>query len=927
MSFAGGITRAPVAFDPDRGAEALDILPRLPGELAELISGTAGCSPYLARLIASERDWLEEVLAGEPDTAMATLVEAAMEAGTGAELRGLKSRAALLIALADLGGIWDLASVTGALTRFADAAVGTALRLALTPLIARGKLPGLDPDTPPEAAGMIVLAMGKMGAFELNYSSDIDLICLFDDGPFDASDLQEVRAGFVRATRAMAATLSEHTAEGYVFRTDLRLRPDAGVTPVCLSTEAALRYYEAEGRTWERAAYIKARPAAGTLAAGDRFLEALTPFVWRRHLDFAAIHETQEMRRRIRDHKGFGTGISLPGHNVKLGTGGIREIEFFAQTRQLIAGGRDPGLRQRDTVGALSALAGRGWIDESERATLTAHYRALREVEHRLQMVGDAQTQILPNSAEGMDRIARFCGYGDTGAFEYWLRGVMEEVTALSVPFFDPGPRPGQEVLAELSDTARDIVARWPGYPALRSARAREIFARLRPELLSRLEQSARPDEAIAAFDGFLRGLPAGVQIFALFDANPPLVDLIGDICTISPALARYLSQHSAVFDAVIGGDFFSPWPGAEALSRALTGAMPRDDYERALDAARTWQKEWHFRIGVHLLRGLIDPEEAGRQYADLAEAVVAALWPLVQDDIARRHGPPPGAGGAVVAMGSLGAGALNAGSDLDLIVIYDAGIVEMSEGPRPIDARSWYAKATKALIAALSAPTASGILYEVDLRLRPSGRQGPVATAVTAFETYQREEAWTWEHLALTRARCIAGPTDLCGTVERIRREAIATAGQGAEVLANTADMRVRLEAAGRTGGTFDVKTGPGGLQDIELVAQAGALLAKSPERGTEAQLQAAVAAGVIADAAPLWDAATLFQALRHGAALLGPKAPDPETLGAGARAFLARVTDTSDIDALMAKLDSAREVSTDIIAAALPDVQEDRP
>ncbi|MBT8426004.1 MAG: glutamine-synthetase adenylyltransferase, partial [Silicimonas sp.] len=385
MSLGNRITRTPRAFDPERGRDALEALPGLPGELAELIAGTAGSSPFLAGLIQHEADWLAEALSGDPETVRETLLERPGDddGDIGVALRQRKRRIALWAALMDLGGIWPLEDVTGALTRLADLATDRALVAAIAAEVRREKLPGQGEDDVETAGGLTVLAMGKMGAFELNYSSDIDLICLFDETRFDPDDYASARTSFVRAVRKMCQTLSERTAEGYVFRTDLRLRPDASVTPVAISMEAAERYYESFGRTWERAAFIKARPAAGDRGAGARFIETLRPFVWRRHLDFAAIQDAHDMRLRIREHKGLHKAASHLGHDLKLGQGGIREIEFFTQTRQIIAGGRDPDLRVPDTVGGLNALAAKGWIGDGDAETLIADYRAHREAEHR----------------------------------------------------------------------------------------------------------------------------------------------------------------------------------------------------------------------------------------------------------------------------------------------------------------------------------------------------------------------------------------------------------------------------------------------------------------------------------------------------------------------------------------------------------------
>ncbi|MFN3208550.1 MAG: bifunctional [glutamine synthetase] adenylyltransferase/[glutamine synthetase]-adenylyl-L-tyrosine phosphorylase [Roseovarius sp.] len=921
MSFAARMTRCPRPHDPDQGQEVRKALTGLAPALADLVEGTAGCSPFLQTLCLSEKDWLPEVFAN-PDVAFeALMVEVGNippdQAGPG--LRRAKRRVALLVALADLGGVWTLQDVTGALTRFAEMAVTLALRSALLPELKRGKIPGHGEEALQDAAGMVVLAMGKMGAHELNYSSDIDLICLFDETRFDADDYHDARAGFVRATRRMAATLNDRTADGYVFRTDLRLRPDPNVTPVCMAMGAAETYYESLGRTWERAAYIKARAVSGDIAAGNGFLETLRPFVWRKHLDFAAIEDAHNMRLRIRDHKGLHGPIRLNGHNMKLGRGGIREIEFFTQTRQLISGGRDPDLRVRGTVDGLARLAEKNWVPDEAAATLTDHYRFHREVEHRLQMLRDAQTQTLPDQPDGWARLAAFCDR-DEAEFREEMTERLQEVHDLIEGFF--APEGGADKPVETPGLDNDVIARWRGYPALRSERANTIFDRLRPELLQRLGRASNPQEALLAFDGFLAGLPAGVQVFALFEANPQLIDLMVDIAGVSPALATYLSRHAGVFDAVIAGDFFAPWPDLTHLCGELARRMQdEEDYERKLDMARRWLKEWHFRTGVHLLRGLIDADQAGAQYADLARVILHGLWDVVCDQFAEKHGPPPGRGAVVLGMGSLGAGKLNATSDLDLIVIYDATGVDSSEGPRPLATRAYYARLTQALITALTAPMAEGRLYEVDMRLRPSGNQGPVATSWTAFRTYQQDEAWVWEHLALTRAHVFAGPADLAEDVESFRRTLLPQKADRAKVLQEVSDMRARIAAAKSPGGPWDTKIGAGRLQDIELLAQAGCLLAGGPERGVEAGLAAGVAAGLWgdADASTLRKAYTLCWQVTQAARLLGDRPLDDADLGAGATAFVLRQTGRETMTALRRDLEAVTARAAKVIDAAL--------
>ena len=583
MSLVQRLKRLPFAHDAAAADDMRSALGGFAPGLRDLCAAAAGSSPYLRGLIQRESAWLAEA-AETPEAALAaTLAEADVPLDAlPRALRQAKRRVALLAGLCDLGGVWSLDEVTGALTALADRAVQLALTALAAEEIRRGKLPGALPDDAAQGAGMVVLAMGKMGAGELNYSSDIDLICLFDETRYPAME-QEARAGFIRITRRMTAILSEVT-DGYVFRTDLRLRPDASVTPVCLSMAAAEAYYEAEGRTWERAAYIKARPCAGDLAAGERFLGRLIPFVWRKHLDFAAIQDAHDMRLRIRDHRGLHRPIAVEGHNLKLGAGGIREIEFFTQTRQLIAGGRDPSLRDRTTVGGLGALAAKGWIPPEVAEELTALYRAHREVEHRLQMVNDAQTHSLPVTPEGVARIAAFCGQSEAD-FRRDLLDRLHRTDRLTEGFFAPG---AVEEGPELSDTARAITEGWESYPALRSDRARRIFRRLRPRMLHELARAANPDEALAALDGFLSGLPAGVQIFSLFEANPTLIELIVDIAGSAPALARYLSRNSAVLDGVIGGSFWGPWPGSAGLRAEL------EQLSAAREATMRRGSTWH---------------------------------------------------------------------------------------------------------------------------------------------------------------------------------------------------------------------------------------------------------------------------------------------------------------------------------------------
>ncbi|WP_111431739.1 bifunctional [glutamine synthetase] adenylyltransferase/[glutamine synthetase]-adenylyl-L-tyrosine phosphorylase [Rhodobacteraceae bacterium DSL-40] len=934
QSLADRITRSPRPHDPAHAAALAARFSDLPAPACDLIAATGSCSGYLGLLAERETEWLREAVATAPEDAFeALLAEIRAEENPSAlsdTLRRAKRRGALLIALADLGGVWQLGEVTDALTRLADTAVHTALIRLVATEIERGKLPGCTAEDAADGAGLFALAMGKMGAGELNYSSDIDLVMLFDETRHDPELYGEVRRSFIRVTQRLVKLLSERTGEGYVFRTDLRLRPDPSSTPVVIAAEAAEQYYESLGRTWERAAYIKARPCGGDRAAGGEFLSRLRPFIWRRHLDYAAIEDAYDMLVRIRSHKGLAGPIEVPGHNLKLGRGGIREIEFFTQTRQLILGGRNPQLRDRRTLHALAALAAEGWVEKSTAETLTRAYVDFRTIEHRLQMLDDAQTHRMPTTREGLERLACFAGAPDCESFQSELLGTLETVHALTEPFFAPeappeAPAPSVWEVFSDPERARGIMSDWQRLPALRTSRARGIFRRLEPELLRRMAKAHDADEALRSLDAFLARIPAGVQLFSLMEANPPLLDLLVDICGTTPELARYLGSNPGVLDAVINPDFFGPLETSRTLFLDITGALEgAEDYETVLNRARIWMKEHHFRIGVHLLRGLSEPDEAAAAYSAVAEAVLDAILPHVVDHFAERHGRPPGRGAAVLAMGKFGSREMTVSSDLDLIVIYDADDGDSSEGRRPLSASAYYARLTQAVISALTAPMTDGILYKVDMRLRPSGRQGPVATSLTAFRKYQESEAWTWEHLALTRARLVAGRQELRRRVEAAVREILARPHDPEKTLADARDMRRRLAEANEKEAAFPwaTKHGPGRMMDIELLAQTGVLVhGLTGLRRPQRMLDRLVKLGWIGkeDGARLGRSLDRLAALQQVARLASDRPIDPEEGGEGYTQLLLRVTGGQDIESLREDLAAEAAACDAIITARL--------
>jgi glutamate-ammonia-ligase adenylyltransferase len=817
-----------------------------------LLAALFGNSPFLTQCCLAEPAFVRRLVEDGHDSAFATVMNeiapahiAALDTDRAmAELRLARRRAALLIAIADIARLWPLDEVTRRLSRFAEAALDAAVRHLLARAAADGELTPADPSDPARDSGFIVLGMGKLGAFELNYSSDIDLILLYDGDAVPYRGRRGVQHFFTRLAHQLVRLMAERTGEGYVFRTDLRLRPDPASTPPVVSREAALAYYESAGQNWERAALIKARPVAGDRDAGARFLAELTPFLWRRHLDFAAIQDIHSIKRQIDAHRGGGT-IKVAGHNVKLGRGGIREIEFFAQTQQLIWGGRMPVLRTASTCDALEALASAGRISPQAAGELAACYRSLRTVEHRLQMVNDAQTHTLPADEDGLRAIAIFLGHRDAAEFAAALTATLATVEGHYARLFEEAPSlaaPGNLVFTGIEDdpdtlatlarlgfadpqAVSAMVRGWHHgrYRATRSQRARELLTELVPALLKAFGASASPDAALIRFDRFLGRLPAGVQLFSLFANNPPLVALLAEILAAGPRLADEIARRPGLLDSVLTAGFFDKLPPLDALAADLAAMLDRArHYEELLDLARRWAGERKFQVGVQLLRRRLDGEAAGAALADIAEAVLAGVLPRVAAEFARAHGAVPGGAIVVLGLGKLGSREMSVTSDLDLILIYDAPEgVETSDGAKPLAVSSYYIRLTQRYINALTVLTEEGNLYDVDMRLRPSGTKGPVASSVEAFRRYHDEAAWTWEQMSLTRARVVAGPAELARKAMAAVRAVLTQRRDPARLVVEVEDMRRRIAEQHRDAGTFELKHRSGGMVDIEFVAQ----------------------------------------------------------------------------------------------------------
>ncbi|HZQ00846.1 MAG TPA: bifunctional [glutamine synthetase] adenylyltransferase/[glutamine synthetase]-adenylyl-L-tyrosine phosphorylase [Reyranella sp.] len=810
--------------------------PRDPAAVA-LLEALFGNSPYLTETALQNPDFMADLWSRGPDAVMAALhAELTAEFDASAEqvavkLRRLKRKASLAIAVADIADAWSLEKVTGELSALASGCLD-ALATAMAQVD-----PGLD--------ALTIIGMGKLGARELNYSSDVDLILLYDrDAPVLAGNENAGRQ-MVRAARDLVQLMSQVSVDGYVFRTDLRLRPDPGSTPLAMSVQAAELYYESVGQNWERAAMIKADPVAGNREVGREFLAALTPYIWRKHLDFAAIHDIHSIKRQIDAHRG-GRTVKVPGHNVKLGRGGIREIEFFAQTQQLIFGGRNPALRLRGTVESLRALAAAGHVSRQACEELIECYGFLRRVEHRLQMINDQQTHELPADEAGIAAIATFLGYSDADSFQREMLDRLRRVESHYARLFEEAPSlagpggnlvftgtdddPGTlETLRRLGfkDTtaAAGIVRRWHHgrFRSTTSARARELLTELMPALLKALGETAAPDQALLNFDLFLANLPAGVQLFSLFKANPALLELVATIMGSAPRLAAHLARRTLLLDSVLSPDFYSPLPTAADMTAELAELLSKtDDEQDILDVARRWANDRRFQVGVQQLKRIMQPAHAGAAYSSVAQATIAALCDRVGRKFAETHGDFDGLRLAVLGLGKLGSREMSATSDLDLIFVYDIPPgLEVSTGAQPLPAIQYYTRLSAKIVTALTALTNEGPLYEVDMRLRPSGRAGPLANSLAGFESYHAQSAWTWEHMALTRARVLHGPDDLLRRLERTVQATLCRPRDPATLVRDVADMRDRIDRHAPAKSLWDFKHLRGGLFDIDFVAQ----------------------------------------------------------------------------------------------------------
>lgn len=792
-------------------------------------------SPFLKDLLRRHHDFIAESAGQDPSTVidaeLATLGAAfPSQLALRQALRNARQRLMLYLALSDCAGTLSLSALTHALSQLADAALTAALAFELNQLAQRGDF--VEDCAAPDACGMAILGLGKLGGHELNYSSDIDLMIFFDPDLFAYTGRKEKKAAAVSLARAVCGHLSAVTSDGFVFRVDLRLRPDPGSTPIAMSLDAAETYYQSIGQTWERAALIKARNSAGDPRVANDFLERVRPFVWRRHLDFAAIDDVHGMKKRVHTHHQHDVA-DKPGRgfDVKLGYGGIREIEFFAQIHQLIMGGKRQDLQIRPTCDVLRALAAEGDIPQEHCDTLVEAYAALRKAEHALQMIDDAQTHTLPEEDDAAVNLAHFMGHETPGILYDALAQHCAKVQALFAHLLESDTPQAAETPSAFAGSKRldETRERWRSgtYRALRSQRSQQLLASVKADLLVAFAKTPDPEETLLAFDTFLSQLPAGVQLFSLLNANRALISLLASIMGHSPELRVQIGRRPSLFEGLLAGDLQDLRPSQEALRGDLEAALVRArDYETVLDVMRIWNGEARFRTGVQLLEGLITPLDAMQCYSDIAEVCIACLYSHVAEHFSETHGVVQGGSFAIIALGSFGACELGNSSDLDLTFLYEVPPDQTaSDGKKPLSVREYYARFAQRFITAITSMTAEGRLYEVDMRLRPSGRSGIIAVSSDAFLEYHKDKAWLWERMSLTKARAIAGTGAMVDGFGALRARILKQPISIQDVSAAAWDMRSRLAQAASSSTIWALKSGDGGLTDADFLAETLAL------------------------------------------------------------------------------------------------------
>jgi glutamate-ammonia-ligase adenylyltransferase len=887
-------------------------------KIASMIVG----SQHLRRLAVKYSDDINSILNGHGAAVMARaeqeflseMARASDDAGAMLAIRRWRGRSCLTAALSDLAGLCDTETQMAWLSRAADAALRASLAFLINLAVARGKIKPVDSSM--QGCGWTIIALGKLGAEELNYSSDVDLLILHDLATAPLAK-EQVQPFYVGLTRDLVRLLSTATADGIGWRVDLRLRPDPGATAVSIDIDAATGYYESLARTWERAAFIRARPVAGDIQLAERFLSQIQPFIWRRTLDYTVMDDMKTMLRRPPQSNGW------LGYNLKIGKNGIRQIEFFTHVLQLVAGGREAGLRQHQTAPALRALAKFDWITPDQADSLITAYNQLRRTEHRIQMLADSQTHSLPRSQSELAHFANFMGHAQPADLCAALTSIQDSIAfhAEHKILHSPADHAANNknillddydsLVAWLSENGftrphdvADTLSGWMAgrIAATRSERARVLLNRLMPDILMHFATAPTPDDIFAALAQFIEGLPASVQIFSLLDYNPQLTRLLGDMLVLSPQICDRLRRYPALFDLLLYRAFFAPIEAPDGLKKIFHEKIDGLPVELALDQIKILVRELKFRAQVQTLSFATDTDQLEASLTAIAEAAIDSVLTLARADMVRRYGEID-AQISIVALGRLGVKQLTAGSDLDLLIIYHAAPNSVSTGQRTLAAANYVLRLAQTMVSWISTPTAEGTLYDVDLRLRPEGKAGAIATSIDRLATYFDHDAWIWEKQALTKARPIAGDAGLNDKIQRLINSIINHDHPKDHLITAISDMRQRLQKQQKPVSKWHLRQIAGGLTDIDLLIQAWRLqhgrLFSGSGQPAHAILQTLFNKDVIDKNLyeQMTDAAKCLNEIHHSLRLtLGPAAPTTDMLPHGLHHFMLQRLDFPD-------------------------------
>ena len=826
--------KIPKASNPEMAKVGLELFKSEDYVPQDVIMATFGNSTYLSQLMTRQKDFVCDVFKRGYrqcfDEVIAEIENFDVTESNQNEimsyLRVMKQKISLLIAVADITNKWNLEEVTGALSDFADIAIQKTLEF----LIYSKTRDNLFADFSLEDSGLIIMAVGKLGGRELNYSSDVDLVALYDAEQSNYSGTIPAKEFFIGLTRDMVHILQQRTADGYVFRVDLRLRPDPYPTAIAVSTNSAEVYYENVGQNWERAAMIKARFVAGDESVAQDYLQFLGSFIWRKYLDFEAIEDIHSIKRQIDSNTDFKPDTLL-GYNIKLGKGGIREIEFFAQVQQLIWGGRNELLRGKSTCPVLLELEKEKHITKQAAQDLIHAYEFYRNIEHRLQMVADEQSHTLPLQREEFDNFTIFMGYDSPQEFSTDLRKNLALVQGYYARLFTESPSLGAsgnlvftgvsndpETLLTIgkmgfknAERVCEIIRGWHHgrRRATRFKRVREILTELTPNILESFAKSSEPDIAFVKFDDFLTTLPSGVQLFSLFETKPELIDLIAEIMGNSPWLAQNFSRSPGLVTRILSSDFYSDFPDSASLLESIELALSHGKtFEEKMKIIHRWKHDMEFQVGIRLLKNLVPKKEAGVHLSNIADIVVSNVLSLVK----KRHQSDIKGEIAIVALGKLGNYELMFGSDLDLVFVYSSN---------DANASSYFLKIAQDFNSEINTLTEDGVLYNVDTRLRPSGAQGSLATSYKAFQKYYNDAAWSWEYMALTKARTIAGDKNLQKELSDYIFSVLTQERDKKKFAKDIWDMRGKIAQSFTDANPWDLKYAKGGFFEIEFIIQ----------------------------------------------------------------------------------------------------------